>query len=107
MCIPKARSNDEPTENINENGFGQPPDLGFLVENKGRSGLVARQEGGGGQERCYRAQWGGGREERNMQSSSPKLNVLGVCEGDQDAFSGHVNTFPGEKLMVGSVLGSR
>ena len=107
MCIPKTRSNDEPTENINENGFGQPPDLGFLMENKGRSSLEARQEGGGGQERCYRAQWGGGREERNVQSSSPKLNVLGVPECDQDAFFGDIDAFPGEKMMVGSVLGGR
>ena len=42
-----------------------------------------------------------------MKASSPKLNVLGVCECDQDAFFGDIDAFPGEKMMVGSVLGSR
>ena len=40
-----------------------------------------------------------------MESSSAKLNVLGMQQGDQDAFIGEVNPAPGEELMCGCLLG--
>ena len=42
-----------------------------------------------------------------MKASSPKLNVLGVGEGDEYAFLGAVHPIFGEKLVGGSLLGRR
>ena len=39
-----------------------------------------------------------------MKASSPKLNVLGVGEGDEYTFSGEVNPVFGEELMNGSLV---
>ena len=63
-----------------------------------------RNEGRRGQERCYRAEWGGGRKERDVESPSAKLYVLGVNEGNQDAFPGEIDTVSCEKLMRRSIV---
>ena len=66
MGVRYARTFDEPPEGIDENGLGKPLDLAMLEKNEGRGGSVGREEGGGRQERCYRAEWGRRREERNV-----------------------------------------
>ena len=66
---------------------------------------MARSIRGGHQVRCYRTQRGGGGKERDVKASSPKLNVLGVGEGDEYAFLGGVDTIFGEELVGGSLLG--
>ena len=71
------------------------------------SHLVAGKARNGGKVRCYRTDRGGGGEERDMQSSSPKLDVLGVSQSDHDAFSTEVNTLSGEKMMGGCLVRRR
>ena len=66
MGVRSSRTLDELPESVDENGLGKPLDLAMLEKNEGRGGSVGREEGGGRQERCYRAEWRRGREERNV-----------------------------------------